>query len=228
VSAIAIDTSFINGNGKLPELFLEMQKLESPDFCIEVGAYEAEFSFAMSDKFGVRSVAFEANPAIFQKYTTTESLHVFYKDTAGYSNTNLVEYVNLAIADYSGEAIMNVMQYKDYPNNSIMQSTRWIPTESFSVPCTSLDFYFKDIEFKNAVLWIDAEGANKQVLLGAKETLKRCDSIFIETEETRNWEDCWPMAETIDFLWEHGFQELERESVYDYHKNHILVKKEIK
>jgi FkbM family methyltransferase len=186
-----------------------MQDLLMPDFCIEVGAHAAEFSNHMAKKFSINSVAFEAGKDIYEKYkNTTESL---------------VSYINCAISDFDGTATFFVNDSLMLGNNGIK---RVIFKESFpvsEVECYKLDTYVEKYNFKNACLWVDVEGANKEVLLGAKETLKKVSSIFIETEDLAIWENQWLTEDVVRHLEKNGFKKVLSENVYVHQKNIIFV-----
>ena len=50
--------------------------------------------------------------------------------------------------------------------------------ENFLVETTTLDTFYKNKDLD--ILWIDVQGAEKLVLEGAKETLKKIKAVFIE------------------------------------------------
>jgi FkbM family methyltransferase len=214
----------MKGNGELYKLFFELQNFLKPDFVIEVGAYKAEFSFGMANEFGTRAVAFEANPKVFKAYTEEKNIYEFYKDMSGYKNTQMVDYLNIAITDYTGDTKINAHQRGIVANSSLKTIVNGSILESLPVSCTTLDDYFKNVEFSNAALWIDAEGSNGEILQGAVETLKRCGSIFIETEDGLFWHNAWQTSNVKSFLKENGFNKIAEENIYVDQKNHIFIK----
>jgi FkbM family methyltransferase len=204
----------IKNNGNASALFAKMQKTICPDFCIEVGAHAAEFSNYMVSEFNIPAVAFEAGKNIYEKYKNT------VKD--------LVSYVHCAISDFDGTATFFVHERPLAGNNGIK---RVAFTESYAdseVSCYMLDTYLKDYGFKNACLWIDVEGANREVLLGAKNVLSKVSSIFIETEDSYIWNDQWLTEDVIKFLKSFGFKKIYSENVYKTQKNLIFIKKNIR
>lgn len=199
-------------NGILSEDFVSMQESLKPDIAIEVGAHAAEFSVEMAKRFGVKAIAFEANTVVYNRHK--------------HNNSDLVSYLNYAVSDRDGIVYLNVHEDMLAGNNSIKQRANHQNIATIEVQAYRLDTYFADYDFANACLWIDVEGANREVLTGAIETLKRCSSIFIETEDFSYWEDQWLTNDVISFLEEQGFQVLGSERVYEKQKNIIFVKKE--
>jgi FkbM family methyltransferase len=204
----------IDKNGTLSEVFVSLQETILPDYAIEVGAHKAEFSSEMADRFEVKATAFEAGLDVFSRY----------KDRI---SSDLVSYVNAAIFDVDGTVTFNVNVNEFIGNSSIKKRNGAEPIKSVDVAAYKLDTYFKDYNFSNACLWIDVEGANKEVLLGGTETLKKVSSIFIETEDQDFWEDQWLTEDVVSFLDSNGFKKVAEENVYTAQKNIIFVKKEI-
>ena len=202
----------IPGNGDLSDKFIKMQDSILPDYAIEVGAHEAEFSVAISSKFGINAVAFEAGKAIYER-------------VKGEISNNLVKYLNYAISDKDGIESFTVNENEHYGNNSILVRNEMTPIKTEDVKSYRLDTYFKDVDFANACLWIDVEGANKQVLSGAKETLKKVSSIFIETEDHPYWKDQWLTLDVIKFLNSQDFVLVDSEKVYAAQQNLIFVRR---
>jgi FkbM family methyltransferase len=204
----------IDKNGTLSEVFVNLQETILPDYAIEVGAHGAEFSSEMADRFKINSTAFEAGLDVFSRY----------KDKI---TSDLVSYVHAAIFDVDGTVTFNVNVSEFIGNSSIKKRNGAEPVKSVEVSAYKLDTYFKDYNFNNACLWIDVEGANREVLSGGTETLKRVSSIFIETEDQEFWEDQWLTEDVVSFLDINGFKKIAEENVYTAQKNIIFVKKEI-
>ena len=179
---------------------------------IEVGAYDGDFSRAIASK-NIPAFAFEGSPYVYQRF----------KDHMG-----SVFYINKAITDYYGYVTFNIEhlnQAASVGHNGI-KIGRW-GTESFiDVPCTSLDLYFKDTDNQKIALWIDCEGANKEVLEGGKEILSKTDSILIEVEHKQLWNDIWIRQDVIDYLTKHGFTLYKEYPAYHDQTNCLFIKNE--
>jgi FkbM family methyltransferase len=202
----------ISGNGLLSEKFFVMQKTLKPDYAIEVGAHAAEFSVTVSNYFGIKATAFEAGQSIYETY----------KDRI---KGDLVKYVNSAVSDIDGTVSFKVEQNELFGNNGIVKRNGTYPLSEKEVQSHRLDTYFENIDFSNACLWIDVEGASRQVLTGGLKTLQRVSSVFIETEDHPYWEDQWLTLDVVKFLNSQGFALEDSEKVYEAQQNLLFVRK---
>jgi FkbM family methyltransferase len=201
----------IKNNGNLSETFAKMQDTLNPDLCIEIGAHAAEFSNYISNKLKIKAVAFEAGKDIYEKYKNTVE--------------PLVSYVHCAISNIDGVETFFVHDGPLRGNNGIKR-VNFTPSYADSkVPCYRLDTYLDNHSFKNACLWIDVEGASREVLMGATETLNKTSSIFIETEDSAIWEDQWLTTDVLNYLENLGFKKIASEQVYNIQRNIIFIKK---
>lgn len=200
-------------NGQLWESFISMQKDLGTDFAIEIGAHAAEFSQEMCNLLDINALAIEANPAVFNKYRNEIT-------------DSRVSYLNYAISDSNGSVDFLVHDDNLAGNNSIKTRLGDHDFKSYTVESYTMDSLVEELglSFKNAALWIDCEGANREVLLGASETLKLCSSIFIETEDISFWEDQWLTNDVVEFLESVGFKVFATEDIYDDQKNIIFIK----
>lgn len=201
----------ISGNGVLSEKFFKMQELYRPDYAIEVGAHAAEFSVAISNHFGIKATAFEAGSVV----------HQTYKDSI---NSELITYLNFAISDVDGTVSFKVEQNELNGNSGIVKRVGTDPVSEHLVQSYRLDTYFTDFDFKNACLWVDVEGASRQVLSGGLETLRRVSTVFIETEDHTYWEGQWLTLDVVKFFNNQGFVLEDHERVYDDQQNLIFVR----
>jgi FkbM family methyltransferase len=200
----------IDKNGTLSDRFVNLQKRTRPDFSIEIGAHAAEFSNYMASNFKIPAIAFEAGKDIYEKYKNTLE--------------PLVSYVHCAISDFNGVATFFVHDDPLLGNNGIKRVAFTESHADSEVLCYKLDTQLKDSDFKNACLWIDVEGANREVLSGAKEVLSKVSSIFIETEDSPIWKDQWLTEDVTRFLAKFGFRNTHSEKVYSRQRNLIFVK----
>ena len=211
---------------ELRSFYLDLQKILKPNVSVEVGAFKAEFSTQMR-KISPMSecFAFEAN-----KFN--------YEDSRQNVLSYGVNYINLAITDYVGEVefliqegFLNGVHYeKDPGNNSILKrSDNNIYYSKHTVACTKLDAFFEDsINKKNTFcLWIDAEGASKQVLMGAERFLNSVQSIFIEVEHERFWKEQWLANDVNDVLSEHNFVHVAHDTEYINQNNAVYLRSDL-
>ena len=195
----------------LAEKFIKLQEQLKPKISIEIGAHEAEFSQLMSKKITKDNTwAFEANPIVYKKYSGFNNFH----------------YINKAISDKNNYIKFELqVGLEDEGNNSIKNRKEDKIYSYIDVESVTLDSMFSD--YKNICLWIDCEGANKEVLLGAHQVLKNTDSIFIEVEEIEYWEDQWLDVDVFKYLDDQGFALVEKKEQYEKQYNCIFIKKDL-
>jgi FkbM family methyltransferase len=198
------------------QYFLDIQKKLKPTMSIEVGAFDADFSVEIS-KTNIPTYAFEGFTEIYDNF----------KDRL--SNIN---YLNFAITDYDGTTDFYIDSTD--PQWYLRQGYYGIKMGFFrkahkvvSVPCTSLDSYFKDFSNEKIALWIDCEGANREVLEGAAKILSMVDSIYIEVEHNFIWSDIWLRDDVINYLDKFDFLLLDEFSANPGQTNCIFVKKHL-
>lgn len=191
--------------------FLAIQDKLEPTMAIEVGAYDGDFSRAIV-KRNIPTYAFEGSPYVYERFK---------------EHMTEVNYINKAITDFDGYVTFNiehVNQAASVGHNGI-KGGRW-GTEAFvDVPCTSLDSYFKDINDQRITMWIDCEGANKEVLEGGIKLLSMTDSILIEVEHSQLWKDIWTRQNVIDYLDSQGFGLYKEYPAYHDQTNCLFIRK---
>lgn len=198
------------------QYFLDLQKKLTPTMSIEVGAFDADFSVEIA-KTNIPTFAFEGFTEIYDNF----------KD-----NLSNINYLNFAITDYDGTVDFHIDSMDS--NWYLRQGYYGIKTGFFrksykivSVPCTSLNSYFKDLSDEKITLWIDCEGANREVLEGASKILSMVDSIYIEVEHGYVWRDIWLRNDVIDYLEKLDFLLLKEFAANSNQTNCIFIKKHL-
>jgi FkbM family methyltransferase len=218
---------------ELVDLFFLIQEEVKPKISIEVGANSAEFSKKIKqDQTDIKSWAFEANPYVHKHYA--DSLQ-----NAG------VEYINAAITNKIGktrfliqEAYLNNGEWDGKRINRIIGNNSLLIRDQddvlYSAPkidCHTLDGFFIDSGILNSndtvCMWIDVEGATEQVLSSSNKTLKQADSIFIEVEDFKFWQDQWLAEDVIKFLVSQDFVPIARDYEYEKQNNYIFIKSKL-
>lgn len=213
---------------ELRELHIALQLVLRPTVSIEVGAWQAEFSHEIKNKLPeIDAWAFEAN-----EYNYKANVANAYK--AG------VHYTNMAITNFSGttrfmmqEQTLDGRVYgKEIGNNSLLQRTEGnIIYHAPHVVCTTLDAFFIESERVTATdricLWIDVEGASKEVLTASKTLLSQTQSVFIEVEHTPFWDDQWLFNDVDKFMREYGFESIAHDNQTELQNNHLYLKTEL-
>ena len=191
---------------ELEVAFISLQEKLKPQFVIEVGAREAKFSLTMKKLLPESDIyAFEANPSVFH----------LYEDECKKTGVN---YVQLGVSDYAGVNEFQINLQKEILDGSHSFLKR-VDCDNFDqvlVDCVTLDEYFlpKVIESDNVCLWIDAEGFSGQILEGAEKLLSQVQSIYIEVEHSRFWQNQMLSSEVSKFLESRDFYLLGRDLEY--------------
>ena len=168
-----------------------------PCATIEVGAYDAEFSQQMARCIDSRNVwAFEALPNIYNEFK---------------GQLEHINYINLAVSDKDQEVTIGELDRDEklgIPSgaSSILTRIKALNTTPIKVQGHTVDTLAKTNEIHgNVALWIDCEGANREVLRGAANTLKNTMAVYIEVELEEFWEGAWLKEDTVKFLTNAGF-----------------------
>lgn len=193
----------------LSKNYCELQKILKSDCFLEIGAFEADFSRNMKNIFPTSKVyAFEASPYCYENYKNLNSS---------------IEYLNLAISDKEGEIYFSLQDKnisdqseieKVRGNNSILdRNDDTIIYKKISVKSITFDSFIEKESLLNLLtsLWIDVEGANKNVLLGAQKYLKNTQSLLIEVEDFEYWKNQWLSKDVDKFLQDYGFIPIARD-----------------
>lgn len=195
------------------EAFVNIQSQLNPTMSIEVGAYDADFSKAVISTIG-NCYAFEASRHVYDKFK---------------SDMGDIKYINKAVSNHDGVIQFNIDTSKnpsEIGHNSIKLTTDLVPRETTSekIECISLDSYFGDLKDQNICMWIDAEGANREVLLGAENTLKMVSSIYIEVEHAELWHMTWLKDDVVKYLNDQGFILFREDENYQFQSNCIFIR----
>jgi FkbM family methyltransferase len=198
--------------------FIRLQKSIRPDTFIEAGAFDARISLAVRRRLPkARIVAFEANPFNFKAFSAT-----------GIHARKNVEYIHSAVSSASGTAVFKVLSdAKD--GKSLMCSLLPLVDESrtyidVTVPCTTVDEFFSAGLPARPSLWIDVEGANREVLTGAVAVLERAVCVLIEVEDRPMWAGQWLASDTIQFLQQFGLRPVARDRQTPHQYNILFLK----
>jgi FkbM family methyltransferase len=189
---------------ELLDIFLKITAIIKPEISIEVGGYDSVYSQNISKYDFCKNVyAYEANP-----YTYNNFKDLFSKK---------VNYINLAISDFEGKSKIGIetMRVPVQGHYSIKEKTNKTKIENYvEIDTNSLD-NLHQVDNKKVALWIDCEGANREVLLGGINLIKNTEIILIETELRQIWNNQWTHNDVVNFLEENDF------FVYKYKKAYV-------
>lgn len=198
----------------LDDLYFDLFEKLKISSLVECGAYEASASIEAVNR-GCRAYALEANPNTFNKITPK-------------SNGKLIT-MNVGLSDKAGYLDFYFPRENKTEISSTFQKKEGIQYDNVKVATQSLDSIIEkfNIAKEPFSLWIDVEGFQNQVLLGAKNTLskKNCKLIKIEVESVEKFKGQLFLSQDIEkFLRKYDFVPISRDFEYDYQYNIIYVK----
>jgi FkbM family methyltransferase len=175
-----------------------------PGTLLDVGAHDGAFALPFAALPGSRLLAFEPLPAAFAR------LRAAFGDPLPPN----VELRPEALGDRDGEAVLSVPVLDGVPQEQWASTAKSygaleearVAERRVSVPLRRLDgLGLRDL----TAVKLDAEGAEYEVLRGARETLLRCRPVLsIEIEERHRPGSTWAVPAFLDALgydtyWEH-------------------------
>ena len=205
-----------NSAAELARYFLDLQKDLLPDISIEVGAHEASFSYLFKmQNPSASSWAFEANPYVYSMFKNkNELVGISYLNLSVSNKSSTVDFY--VQKSHNGNRVINTL-----PNNSTLRRSEggW-EYETVKVQSISLDDFFllskRVTSLQNVCLWVDVEGASREVLTGAESLLDRVSSILIEVEHKQHWVDQWLFEDVDKFLVSKGFVATAKDSEFQH------------
>lgn len=217
------------------ELFHAIQDFVRPKTFVEFGAFDATFSKRVRNMFpSSKVVAFEANPYNYQKFSSEFDFAQAQ-----------IEYKNLAVSDQDNASLSFQIQrtrsgsetsqvkgddslYRRNVSDPHAGHTE-IKYEVVSVDAIRLDTYLNPSQFglDDFSAWIDVEGALKQALSGASNTLSKTHSLIVEVEDRPYWTGQWLANDVEKYLKSFGFEAVARDYEFEHQYNIIYVKPEV-
>lgn len=207
---------------RLEALFFDICAAAQPDLFIEAEAKDASSSRRARSRLPEATiVAFEANPYTYRRFSRN-------KDNAPLD----VRYLNMALSDVDGPVTFNVRVLDGKPcgdgrSSLLLRQNSGAGNLQVTVDACRLDRYFSADAFGSAALWVDVEGANRQVLMGASGILHKVAAIFIEVEEKPFWQDQWLATDVLAYLAGFGLCEVARDRQERHQYNCLLVRRDL-
>ena len=191
----------------------------------EVGCADGRDSKTFLNTFGdnLKLYTFDPEPVNARLVTTLGS-----EDAFGGSNDQLItderhKFTHCALCDYTGTIVFNRSRTVDGPGNgyewgrysgsirrpvtyteSPKYGKRWpqsVFEETVEVDCTTIDDFCKKNNIDHIdFLWMDTQGAEREVLTGAKKMLKNISFIYTEYYDEEMYENCAGLSEIKEIL----------------------------
>ncbi|MBW4561744.1 MAG: FkbM family methyltransferase [Mojavia pulchra JT2-VF2] len=152
-----------------------IQQLLPGNYCLDIGANCGYYSLIMADVVGTTGnvVAVEPNPRLASLLEKSLNVNGFSKHT---------RVVQKAVADTNGNKVNLVIPKEGFWGSSTISQSEILPGEqAFEVETVTVDELTKDWPQVDLIK-IDAEGAEKAIWNGMRETIKKNNNIIIIME----------------------------------------------
>ncbi len=210
-----------SGSAKaLVDFFFGVVRISKPSTFLECGAKKAEASIRARKLLpDARIVAFEASPENYKAFSTTR----------GFVENN-IEYRHQALNDRAGTVTFNIRRKMNGEpinhtgaNSILLRTADNVEYDHYEVPCIALDDEF-GVENETFALWIDVEGASKQVISGGQKTLSKANAVLIEVEDYYAWEEQWTTDTVVQNLYNLGLVPVARDFEYNGQYNILFIR----
>lgn len=206
---------------QLRQVFLNVNRALQPDVFAEAGAHNAATSAKVRGVVAdARIIAFEANPHNHAKFSARHDYAALRVEYRLQALTDVVAPVTFKVLVQEG----NVVRKPDSGRSSLLaregDAARY---EDVTVPGTTLDAALEGVAGRVA-LWVDVEGAARQVLGGAMATLARTDVVMIEVETRPYWQGQWLHTDICAHLMGLGLVPVARDFEYRYQFNLLFLR----
>lgn len=213
---------------KLAIFFQQLLEELSASHTLEIGAHEATFSRAVKKRLGsgVTARAYEANPEVYALYKSDpelKALGVDYHYQAIGAKNGLADF-------YISGTINGEKEDKAGRRHSCLRriDEEAGETSLIRVPQARLDQLCQNDPASSCYgLWIDAEGAARDVLLGASGILEKTAAICVELESIAKFAGQALDVEVLDFLLENDFLPIARDFQFPHQYNTVFVRKNL-
>ena len=210
----------------LKEIFIELTAYFKPKIVLELGAREASYSCKVSELLPEAQIyAFEANPYCYERYSKqieakkypVDYLHLIISDTVGQEDFIFLEELEgKKIDPYNGGQSIKP------------RSTEESVTSTTKVDSITGEYFLKERWYneESIALWVDVEGANKEVFTGMGAYMDNVILVHCEVEKREIWEDQWLDKDTIEFCEKYNLVPIAKDNQAKRQYNVIFVKEE--
>jgi FkbM family methyltransferase len=202
----------------LEKLFFRICKESQPSIFIEAGALDAKTSVGARKILpDSRIVAFEANPKNYADFSPNPAL-----------KKSRVEYLHVALSDKAGELTFYQPTKSSQPVDSgqgsiLPRADSGQTVKATVVVANRLDKLVTAKADSSIAMWIDVEGALKEVLAGARDLLPLSSAIFVEVEARHLWQNQWLAKDVVEHFAEFGLIPIARDFQSRYQYNILFL-----
>jgi FkbM family methyltransferase len=203
----------------LESSFVELAANLRPEISVEVGAHEASFSERLKARVpSVRALAFEANPYVYAHFAPR--LHQCE-----------IDYRHAAICDRDGVAQFSIPTLlptgAECPRLNVISSLRhWVNISEYEetmVPALRIDTVLPAPPDR-LVAWIDAEGAQGEILTGGGMFFSHVAALYIEVEYVTRWRGQLSYESLVEQLRQHSLVPVMRDNIARGQRNEVYIR----
>ncbi len=189
---------------------------------IEIGAHYGEDSLRLAETFsGLELYCFEPDPrniVAFKKYIKDPRIQLFeiaLSDTSGvaefYQSYQEYDETDLPTKyDWIDQEVYLKESLNNSGSSSLKKGYKFVLNDSILVKTQRFDEWSEENEIQEVdFAWIDVQGAEKEVLDGMGESIRKIKLIWIEYGETQ-YVGALRRSETINYLHNKGFTPVEQ------------------
>lgn len=183
-----------------------------PSCAIEIGAHEAGFSARLRRHLpDLDIIAFEANPDVHALHLPRLApLGIDYRLQAVSSEAGRVRFRVPVVRGTTKMTMGSLMNFGDASGYSVEHEVDAITLDS--------------LERRDAALWIDVEGAIKQVLDGGEQTLRSALCVQVEMETQERWPGQMTDQAVIARMAQFGLTPVARDLARNWQYNAVFVR----
>jgi FkbM family methyltransferase len=206
----------------LEAAFLDLVVQLTPTLSIEIGAHEAAFSERLKKRLPtVHALAFEANPFVYRLHMDRlrqPAVDIDYRHAAICDEDGTIEF---QVPIKQNDVVIN-------PDTKISSLFRRMAPgfeyDTMWVPGFTLDTVLKTSTIDRSVAWIDAEGAQREILAGGRRYFAKVQALYIELETRRAWREQMLDGEIAKLLSSCSLIPIMRDSLADIQYNKVFIR----
>jgi FkbM family methyltransferase len=209
---------------RFADLFHALCLSLKPTAFLEVGAHEASMAKQITASLPETEVfAFEANPFVWEHFAPAMPSAVRYLQSAVGSEVGS-EQLLIPREIRRGRASRTLPRANSTASFHARAEER-ARYEQITVPCTTIDDFVESVSTLGPMaIWVDAEGATREVLYGGRATLaEHVVLACIELEGREVWDGEWLDHQVCGFMKECGFIPIVRDAMVSWQYNQIFL-----
>ncbi len=228
-----IDPGMDNGTTALASAFVKLQKILNPKASLEIGAHDADFSLKLRKIFpNIDIIAYEGSKTVYSaiaKRIDFESFNIQYCHGVVSDTDGTVVFREMFDEKTGEPAISFVSSLLPREDMTFLADNGYIEKDVFVSSIRGDSRLAKYSNDANICIWVDAEGANREILHGLEGALRagKIGSLFIEVEQNALWKNQWLDRDVYAYMTGFGYFLLARDCQHYSQYNMLFVRNEL-